>query len=128
MANLHIIESEVLGEKNGVYRLKVSVLDLGMYMFGFRASKSDKNTRGWWIQSPAIKTSSGWKNNPEFDKKQTLWLEIEESCTNTVISYGSTSDDVYIPEDSELTDEAIAKSLDESIEKQSKAIPWMDED
>lgn len=128
MANLHIIESTVLSEKNGVYRLKVSVLDLSIYMFGFRASKSDKAKSGWWIQAPATKTQSGWKNNPEFDKHQTLWLEIEDSCINAVVSYGSKLDDVYTPQDSDLSDDAIDKSLAELTSKQDKAIPWMNED
>lgn len=121
MAELHIIEAEVLGTKNSVHRLKVSILDLGLYMFGFRVSKSDRNPSGWWVQAPATMTKVGWKTNPEFDKKLTLWSEIELSCINAVTEHCSQLDTVYTPEDSEINPESIEESL-------NKAIPWMNEE
>ncbi len=131
MANLHIIESEVLGVKNEVYRLKVSVLELGLHMWGFRAQKSSKSISGWWIQPPATKTPSGWKKNPEFDTTKTLWSEIERTCVEVVKLYVSNVKEVYMPSDEELTDEAIAKSLNNIPDGDSisgKAIPWMNDE
>ena len=117
MANLHIVECEVLSVKNDAYRLKVSVLDLGMYIFGFRASRSDRNTGGWWVQPPATKTISGWKPNPEFDKKQPLWMEVEAACISTVNEYCRGIDTVYAPDESELNDQSISESLDTAFRK-----------
>lgn len=85
MANLHIVEaSDVQPIKNG-YRIKVNVLDLGFYAFGFTARKSDKNKSGWWVQPPAIKVgSNSWKQTIEFDKSKSLWSEIEDACIDAV--------------------------------------------
>ena len=116
MENNFNVESECLGELGGSqYRLKVSVFGLGLFIFGFRASRSDRNPGGWWIQEPAIKTKdSGWKKNPEFDKKQTLWKEIEASCSKTMDDYFEVDKSANIT-DEDLTEEALDKSLDDAF-------------
>lgn len=99
MARLHIIDAEVLGEIKGGYRLKISLVDLGVYIFGIRAVHSAKETSGWWVQPPASRTSSGWKANPEFDKKKDLWREIEQSCVEAIQLYaGDTHEEVMSEE------------------------------
>jgi hypothetical protein len=81
---LHTIEAEVLGVISGGYRLKVSVLDIGMYILGFTARRSEKLSSGWWIQPPAIHTNGKWKYTAEFDKSKSLWPEIESACIHAV--------------------------------------------
>lgn len=81
---IHSISVEVRGTIDNGYRLKVSVLDLGIYMDGFRAVRSERNAGDWWIQAPAIFAGHKWRGTPEFDKTATLWNEIEQACLETV--------------------------------------------
>lgn len=123
------VEIEVLGDINNGYRLKVSVLDLGMYMFGWTVRRSDKNESGWWVQQQAIKIGNGWKLIPEFNKALPLWQQIEKKCIEAVIYYeGNPPEEIT---DDMLTPEALSKGLDEAFEKiekqQPKAIPWMND-
>lgn len=87
MANQYIIDAEVLGEIKGGYRLKISLVDLGMYILGIRATVSTRDDCEWWIQPPATMTKSGWKPNPEFDKSKDLWLEIVQVCKEAIQVY-----------------------------------------
>jgi hypothetical protein len=84
---LHSIEVEVRAEITNGYRLKVSVLDLGLYMDGFRVMRSDKNANGWWVQPPAVLARGKWRPTPEFNKSLTLWQEIEQACIEVVSEY-----------------------------------------
>lgn len=81
---IHSISAEVRAAIKDGYRLKVSVLDLGLYIDGFRAVRSDRNMSGWWVQSPAVNVKGKWLYTPEFDKSYTLWQEIEQACVETV--------------------------------------------
>ena len=80
----HSISVEVRAVIDNGYRLKVSVTDLGLYMDGFRATHSDKNISGWWVQPPARLAGKKWLQMPEFDKSLTLWREIEQAITDVV--------------------------------------------
>lgn len=124
MGNAFDVTASVLDiDRNGFYRLKVSIVDMGMYMFGFRAKQSDKG--GWWIQPPSTKTPSGWKMNPEFDKSRQLWQEIEKACITAVCDYGGDFDE-------HMTGGQYSSLLDKATDKithtdNAKTIPWMDE-
>lgn len=95
----------MLGEIKGGYRLKISLVDLGIYVFGFRAIQSDKENSGWWVQPPANRTPSGWKANPEFDKTKDLWREIELACIEAVHQYDGGAAEV------DMSDEAFDKAF-----------------
>jgi hypothetical protein len=106
---MHSIEAEVRSEIKDGYRLKVSVLDLGFYVDGFRAARSDRSPTGWWVQPPATRSKSGkWIQCPEFDKQKTLWQEIEAAVAACVAEYERN------------------KSTDDKLP--TKAIPWMNDD
>lgn len=112
------IEVVVRGEIKDGYRLKVSCLDLGMYLDGFRATRSAKSRSGWWIQPPSFKAGIKWITVPEFDKSADFWKSIEQSCIEAAENGSVTSDDAsFIPTDDEMTDEAISKGLDEALEQ-----------
>ncbi len=81
---IHSISVEVRAAIKDGYRLKVSVLDLGLYIDGFRAVRSDRNMSGWWVQPPATNVKGKWLTTPEFDKSCTLWQEIEQACLEAV--------------------------------------------
>ena len=84
MTTIHSISVEVRAAIKDGYRLKVSVLDLGLYIDGFRAVRSDRNMSGWWVQPPATNVKGKWLTTPEFDKSCTLWQEIEQACLEAV--------------------------------------------
>ena len=112
-------------DRNGYHRLKVSMDDMGMYMFGFRGKKSDRG--GWWIQPPSTKTTSGYKKNPEFDKSKPLWIEIEKACILAVEEYGE------VDADRIMSKEDFDTALDVAISnitptEQTVTVPWMDEE
>lgn len=132
VASLHNIEAEVLGDISNGFRLKVSVLDIGLYMFGWTVRHSERSKGGWWVQPPATRTATGWKHTVEFDKSNSLWVEIETACINAV-STNHQPDVVAEVSDEDLTDEAISKSLDKAVaeldpEEQPKAIPWLEDE
>jgi len=80
MATIHTVEAtNVTAIQNG-YRLKISVLDLGLYINGFTIRRSEVNTTGWWVQAPANNKNGKWFNPAEFDKSKSLWVEIEKAC------------------------------------------------
>jgi|SRR5579884_1207255 len=87
------VEATVRAEIKDGYRLKVSVLDLGLYMDGFRVTSSDKNDSGWWVQPPAIPYKGRWLYMPEFDKNLTLWHEIEQTCIEAIQLYMQPADE-----------------------------------
>lgn len=131
ITKLHAIEAEVLGEIANGFRIKVSVLDLGLYMYGWTARRSLQSKRGWWIQPQAVKTTSGWKPTVEFDKSNSLWVEIEAACIDAVLT-NQQPDVVAEVSGEDLTDEAISNSLDKAVteldpEEQPKAIPWLED-
>ena len=132
MANLHIVEAEVISSITNGYRLKVSVLDLGMFTYGWTARHSERSKDGWWVQPPAVRYGKGWKPTIEFDKSKSLWLEIKSACIDAVQNYHAPEKVIEIS-DEELTDEAITEALDKTEvelnnKQQPKAISWLDED
>jgi hypothetical protein len=107
----HIIEVEITKEIAKGYQLKVSILDLGLYLFGFRLTLHNEN-KGWWLQTPAIRLPNRYWHNVEFDQTMTLWQEIEAKCHEARQEYeGSTGN----PTEEDMSDEAISKGLDEAI-------------
>lgn len=99
------------------YRLKVSILELGIYIDGFRATRSEKNRGGWWIQPPAIPPA--WKRLPEFDQKNNLWQTIERLATEAATKADladSSSDDDW----SSLSPDEFNKYLSNNIDKTIK--------
>lgn len=136
------IEVIVRGSIKDGYRLKVSFTVAGMYIDGFTARRSSRNSSGWWIQSPAFREIN-WKNVPEFNKKGALWLEIERRCIEAVEAEEAFTPDVVAEVTAEdLTEEGITKNLDKAVEQlglidgndqkdkdEPKAISWLkDED
>lgn len=132
MANLHIVEAEVLGDIPNGFRLKVSVLDLGLYMYGWTTRASTKSKSGWWVQPPATRTANGWKHTVEFDKAEALWVEIEVACINAVLT-DPKLDVVAEATAKDLTSEGAKENLDKAVAKfgldgESKAISWLKDD
>lgn len=110
----HDIYVEVLGDINNGYRMKIHIEDLGLYMYGWTARRSEKNESGWWIQPTANRVGKIWKICPEFNKSMPLWQQIEKKCIETVKEHDLSPKDTIVDD---ISDESISKGLDEAIGK-----------
>lgn len=122
----HLIEAEITAEIDRGYQLKVSILDLGLYISGWRIIRP-KGNKDWWLQPPAYPIKGRWWKNVEFDTKKPLWLEIEAKCLEAVKLYEASAS----PSDEDLTDESIAEAFDEATKswgledsESGKAVSW----
>jgi len=87
----HIVEATVRSELRNSegYRMKVSCVELGLYIDGFRATPSTKQPDGWWIQPPANMVGGRWVKAVEFDTTKRLWQSIEHACERAIETYRS---------------------------------------
>lgn len=73
------VKVEYRGEISGGYRLKVSILSLGVYIDGFKAYPSKKDD-GWFIAPPSTRIGNRYKDVIEFNKAKPLWRDICSNC------------------------------------------------
>ncbi len=80
--SVYDVRVEYRGElPKGGHRLKVCVLNLGMYIDGFRVYPSKKVEGTWVVYQPSTKIgNNGYKDVVEFAKNKPLWKEIAEAC------------------------------------------------
>lgn len=104
------------------YRVKVSVIGLGMYINGAIVyPPGEKNNNRWTLFLPNIHIGHGKRMYPlEFNKQSPLWLEIYEIAVKAVNDYRVDTGEMPI-QDSVVTDigtdEDIAAGLDEAMKK-----------
>jgi hypothetical protein len=68
----------------GAYRVKVSLLDIGMYINGCLVYPPNEE-HDWAVYMPAQRAGRGiWKPIIEFNKKLPLWAEIYDACIQAV--------------------------------------------
>ena len=68
----------------GAYRVKVSLLDFGMYINGALVYPPNEE-HDWAVYMPAQRAGQGiWKPVIEFNKKIALWGEIYQACIEAV--------------------------------------------
>ncbi len=84
MANHHSIDVEIAQSISNGYRVKISVLDLGMYLNGCLLLESDRNTSGWSLLPPTYQVNSKRYHPVEFNKRERLWVEMEHACIEQV--------------------------------------------
>lgn len=115
MPKLHNIEVKVHQPVNEGYRVKVSVIDIGMYLNGVLVFPPNDKHEDWIVYPPSIATRYKRIYPAEFDKKNNLWLEIHQACVEAVQVHqdGDSLSDV----DLDLSPEELEKSLDEAIKK-----------
>lgn len=75
----------------GAYRVKVSLLDFGMYINGALIYPPNEE-HDWAVYMPSQRAGKGiWKPIIEFNKKLPLWAEIYDACIEAVqldVSFG----------------------------------------
>lgn len=108
------IEVTIRGEIENGYRLKVSFLNIGMFIDGFRALRvpEEKNPSGWWIQQPSYRVGRNYKKSPEFNMKHPFWLAIEKACVDAASHEAASSLE-------DLSQEEISKGLDDAYDRVS---------
>ena len=80
------VQAFVLGEKNGVYSLKLEIHNLGIYPHGATLRRSKKNNN-WWLQPPKHVVNGKYVADVEFSTKTELWAEMEKAATEAVAEY-----------------------------------------
>lgn len=79
------IEAEVHKQLSFGYRVKVSVLDIGLYINGMVVFPPNKEHDYWTVKPPAMRAGRGkYSYITEFNKKLPLWEEIFDSCVDAV--------------------------------------------
>ena len=98
-------KADVYVGKVGVYYIKISMRDIGMYISGITVKKSPKYD-DWWVQMPYYKDykSNKTKRYIEFDQESPMRIAIERLCIEAV--------------EKKITDAPIAESQDNLTGKQ----------
>lgn len=79
------------------YRVKVSVLDLGMYINGMMVYPPNARFDQWGVTPPSRPAGRGkYTYIVEFNKKETLWVEIFDKCVEAAQLEYSLNKDVII--------------------------------
>lgn len=119
MPKLHTIEASVHQPVKEGYRVKISVLDLGMHINGALVFPPNDKHEDWIMYPPAIPTRFKRIYPAEFDKKQTLWLEMLDASVNAVKQYQSDSDPMDDVEWDKMSpnefNEYLGQQMDEKI-------------
>jgi len=114
-----MIEAEVyrhkINESNiPIYLVKVSFLDIGLYINSITAQPSTKfPSKELWVQLPRYKAYDKWRRPMEVSKSSSFFALIETVVIRAVDIYTSEDREGYTPSDEEM-DKPI--SLDD--------IPW----
>lgn len=97
MPKLHSIEAQFHMPLDKGYRVKVSILESGIYINGFVVFAPNEEHDYWSVHEPSQKNRFGkYFQTIEFDHTTTLWKEICEACIDEVKIYIAQSRDVVI--------------------------------
>lgn len=120
MPKLHTVEASVHQQIKEGYRVKISVLDLGFYLNGALVFPPNDKHDNWVVYPPAIPTRFKRIYPAEFDKKQTLWIEMEQAAIDAVKLHENEvapMDDVPTDLPPEEWDGYMRGQLDEGVRK-----------
>lgn len=100
MPKLHTVEAEVhkavTTSVGTAYRVKVSILDLGMYINGMMVYPPNAKFDQWGVTPPSRPAGRGkYAFIVEFNKKEALWEEIYDRCVEVAqLEYLNSKDEV----------------------------------
>lgn len=93
MTKIFNVEASVHKTLASGYRVKVSVIDLGMYINGMVVFQPNDDHKDWSVMTPALRSGRGkWTHVVEFDKSTALWEEIYQACVQAGKQYMSEQD------------------------------------
>lgn len=79
------VEAAVHKQIGDGYRVKVSILDLGMYINGMMVFPPNDEHENWSVYTPAQRAGRGkYAYIVEFNKKMPLWAEVHVACIDAV--------------------------------------------
>lgn len=106
MASLHTVEASVHKKYGQGYRVKVAVLDLGMYINGMMIYPPNEDHDEWHVLTPSRPAGRGkYARIVEFNKQLELWKLIETACINVVqAEIDSVSKDVVVDDIPDVID------------------------
>jgi DNA-binding cell septation regulator SpoVG len=88
---IHTIDVSVLGgtksSKKNLYRLKVSIHDLGIHIMGIIVQDSIIEGEKYYVTTPAHKVGAKYYKDITFETSKELWLEIQSACIQTIEDY-----------------------------------------
>lgn len=85
MPKIHTVEAEVHKAVGNGFRVKVSILDLGMYINGMMVFPPSEDHSEWSVMTPARPAGRGkYARIVEFDKRKPLWEEVYIACVEAV--------------------------------------------
>lgn len=89
MTIVHNVTAEVHKQlPSGGFRVKVSLLDLGMYINGMVVFAPNEDKPDWYVQPPSKLAGRGrWVHIVEFNKKHDLWNDVYKECIKAVKQY-----------------------------------------
>jgi hypothetical protein len=97
MPKVYSVEAQIHKQLEKGFRVKVLLLDLGVYINGFRVLPPNEEHDKWTVYPPSQHVGFGnYITVVEFDKKHMLWIEIYEACVEAVQIYMSQGKDVVI--------------------------------
>jgi hypothetical protein len=95
--NVFNIEATVHKELSLGYRVKVSILDLGLYINGMVVFPPNEEHEHWAVYPPSMRAGRGkYAYITEFNKKLPLWDEVFDACVDAVKIRQSDDKDVVI--------------------------------
>ena len=116
MTKLHAVEVSVHQQIKEGYRVKISVLDLGLYINGALVFPPNDKHDNWVVYPPAIPTRFKRVYPAEFDKRKTLWMEMEQAVIEAVkLHENEVAPMDYVPAD--LSSEEWSEHMDEELKR-----------
>lgn len=98
------VEAKVHKELAFGFRVKVSILDLGLYINGMVVFPPNDEHNYWTVNPPAMRAGRGkYVYIIEFNKKLPLWEEVYDACVDAVKLDQSYHKDVVITDFDEDT-------------------------
>lgn len=83
------IEAEVYVHDKSKNRffLKITFVEMGMWINSFTVQPSKYEGHDWWVQPPKHRQSKGWTETVDFDKSYQLWNIIQKKSIQAVKDY-----------------------------------------
>jgi hypothetical protein len=81
MSKVFTVTADVHKPIGNGYRVKVSLLDLGVYINGMVVYPPNDDHNDWSVMTPALRSGRGkWAHVIEFNKSTALWEDVYTAC------------------------------------------------
>jgi hypothetical protein len=92
VSKVFVVEATVHKPVGNAYRVKISILDIGVYINGMMVYPPNTDRDSYLVLTPAQRAGRGkYAHIVEFNKKLPLWGEVADACIDAVKLYASDS-------------------------------------